>query len=923
MVATATHCPKRSCYFHGILLINIILHVCGYKFTMASLPQFSPGVIATAGKAGGSDDSILDADCAGEAKCSETANYWGFLRERQAILSKAKSSRTAFDTGDSDLPPFRIGADTYNGDGIEADDKAGGSLTGIWDWLRERQRGVVELAALNNAEDELFDLPERKNLKFAAGEGSVGHVNDHKGENSASISGSKADVRTHTEDATAGGKGAASINLEDTAAIAPTVREFPPIATNAFLIAAAQLMMATLVVGLIFYWIYGSKHQTRWAAGIPAVPGYQEARLLEDKTSTTRDLVQSDASDAPKIGRVEASPGCHAEVLERPVTVMSPSSFHATACKRVERRGGSDRDGTVLNSSISASSRSRPAGHAARPTQRLSDNGSNGGNSGGSDSSGDVGCAAVPEPSVAAEAACVSAEAAKEHRATTREVGEDVSDSSSDLHSERGCVSSTSAPIMPAAEASIPENGGAEDLHSCSISPLIQASSPTGRISVPRLQMMERPVVAAAQPPAALLQSPIRQFRYLSSGHLHEETSIIKNATPIMQQQQQKWHQQHWQQLQGSPVKRLLDAPWTPGAASAGASPVTSGRSSGDAACASIPDASISPYRGRLQASYDVQQLQVHQLQLQLTERHVMAMVETMMESFNSRMTEFVGVVSENTGAVQQLNNNMRRVISVKALEEQRNWVMACMQRGMVVMWISLVGASMRLGRLKDVAWTCSQDAPARAPEFGGTSVLSSTGWWGLRLTSWALGLPGWSKTPSGISGSGSGTGSSWSSWGWNQMASLLSPRLYPSFLKTALCYGQELGLQALGILLVVFLLHPLLRSMLSVNMRRSWRIDVPLILGGLWAVAGCVTIHCLGGYWTVWLAGWWIWCGVGYTMHMKELLSCWAKAAVAVLLVGMPVVIVGAAFVASALPVHDVVAGWLHVGLNLAGRVG
>ncbi|GIL48861.1 hypothetical protein Vafri_5292 [Volvox africanus] len=231
-------------------------------------------------------------------------------------------------------------------------------------------------------------------------------------------------------------------------------------------------------------------------------------------------------------------------------------------------------------------------------------------------------------------------------------------------------------------------------------------------------------------------------------------------------------------------------------------------------------------------------------------------------------------------------------------------------QRGMVVMWISLVVASLRLGRLKDVAWTCSQDVPARAPEFGRTSVLRSTGSWGLRLTNWALGLSGWGNTPSGTNARVTNTDSSWSSWGWNQMASLLSSRLYPSFLKTALCYVQELGLQAFGILLVVFLLHPLLRSMLSVNMRHSWRIDVPVILGGLWAVAGCVTIHCLGGHWTVWLAGWWIWCGTGYVMHMKELLSGWAKVAVAVFLVGAPVVIIGAAFVAPALQVHGFVQG-------------
>ncbi|GIL48862.1 hypothetical protein Vafri_5292 [Volvox africanus] len=141
-------------------------------------------------------------------------------------------------------------------------------------------------------------------------------------------------------------------------------------------------------------------------------------------------------------------------------------------------------------------------------------------------------------------------------------------------------------------------------------------------------------------------------------------------------------------------------------------------------------------------------------------------------------------------------------------------------------------------------------------------------------------------------------------------MISLISSSVRDDFLFHGSHFAPCAGLQAFGILLVVFLLHPLLRSMLSVNMRHSWRIDVPVILGGLWAVAGCVTIHCLGGHWTVWLAGWWIWCGTGYVMHMKELLSGWAKVAVAVFLVGAPVVIIGAAFVAPALQVHGFVQG-------------
>ncbi|GLI62745.1 hypothetical protein VaNZ11_005484 [Volvox africanus] len=832
MAATATHRPKLNCYLHGFLFIGIIIHVHGYTYAMAALSQFSPGVVATAGKATENDGSIFDADCPGEtnAKCSEPANYWSLLRERQAILTKTKSSRTAFDTGNSDRPPILIGTVTYRANDNEADTGLEMSRLRIWDWLRERQRGIAEPAGLNKAEAELIDLPGPTKRESSAGEDSSGHVDDHQKKTLASASGTDAVLSMHSKDVTTAGEEAASIDLEDTRA---TTHTCPPVATNAFFIAAARIMVATLVVGFVLYWVY-SKRQTRRAASIPAPPVHLEAHLSEAKASTTSNLSRLDALDVPKNGKVEASAECHVEALQRAVTVMSPRSFRVTACKQMVNSGGSDRDGTVLSNSINAVGFSSClVTHAARPTRRLSDSGSgsNGGSSRSSDDSGDVGCTAVSKPSMSAEAAdlcgCGTGATKAHTKATSEEADEAVSGSSSDVHSEHG---------------------------GC---------------------MVGRPVVAVAaaepEPSAAPLSLPKRQPHQLSA-------------------------------------EAVLAAP---------------GPTPGDTTCGTIPDGFgvVSPYlTDRFPAFYDAQQLQIQQQQLQLTERHMMAMVAKMMEAFNSRMTEFVGVVSENTGAVQQLNSNMRRVISVKALEEQRNWVMACMQRGMVVMWISLVVASLRLGRLKDVAWTCSHDVPARAPEFGRTSVLRSAGWWGLRLTKWALGLSGRDNTPSGTSPRVTSTGSRWSSWGWNQMASLLSSRLYPSFLKTALCFVQELGLQAFGILLVVFLLHPLLRNMLSVNMRHSWRIDVPVVLGGLWAVAGCVTIHCLGGQWTVWLAGWWIWCGAGYVMHMKELLSGWAKVAVAVLLVGAPVVIVGAAFVASALQVHDVVAGWLHVGLNLAG---
>ncbi|GIL48860.1 hypothetical protein Vafri_5292 [Volvox africanus] len=920
MAATATHRPKLNCYLHGLLFISIVLHVHGYTYAMAALSQFSPGVIATAGKTTENEDSIFNADCAGEtnAKCSEGANYWSLLRERQAMLSKAKSSRTAFDTGDSDRPPFLIGTVISHPDDNEADAKSGRSRVGIWDWLRERQRGVAEPAGLNKAEAELIDVSGPTKHKSPGKRDSAGHVDDPRKKNLASAPGTEADLKTRSKDATTGGEEAASIDMEGARA---TTLTCPPVTSNVFFIAATRIMVATLVVGFVLYWLY-PKRQIRRAASIPAVPVHQEVHLSKAKTSTSN-LVQLDASDMPKIGKVEASAECHVEALQRAVTAMSPDcSFRVTACTPMVSSGSSDRDGRVLSNSIyTAGCSSCLITHAPRPKRRISDSGSSS-NGGGSDGSGDVGCTAVLEPSMAAEAAdlcgCVAG-ATKAHTATTKEADEVASGSSSDVHSEHGgCVSSS--PTMPAAEASIPKNGGAEDFDSCSctVSPAIKASALMVAV-LTQSQLVGRPVVAVAaaepQPSAAPLRLPKRQPHQLSIGDLHEEMiDKVKNAAPlIQQQQQQRRRRRRRHQLQGPPSERLMDAPWVPGAMSAEAVPVAPGPTPGDMACAASPDGSgvIGPYlTGGIPAFYDAHQLQVQQLQLQLTERHMMKMVATMMEAFDSRMTEFVGVVSENTGAVQQLNSNMRRVISVNALEEQRHWVMACMQRGMVVMWISLVVASLRLGRLKDVAWTCSQDVPARAPEFGRTSVLRSTGSWGLRLTNWALGLSGWGNTPSGTNARVTNTDSSWSSWGWNQMASLLSSRLYPSFLKTALCYVQELGLQAFGILLVVFLLHPLLRSMLSVNMRHSWRIDVPVILGGLWAVAGCVTIHCLGGHWTVWLAGWWIWCGTGYVMHMKELLSGWAKVAVAVFLVGAPVVIIGAAFVAPALQVHGFVQG-------------
>jgi hypothetical protein len=123
-----------------------------------------------------------------------------------------------------------------------------------------------------------------------------------------------------------------------------------------------------------------------------------------------------------------------------------------------------------------------------------------------------------------------------------------------------------------------------------------------------------------------------------------------------------------------------------------------------------------------------------------------------------------------------------------------------------------------------------------------------------------------------------------------------------------------------IGLVMLFYLVRPLLRATLTVDLRRSWMVDVPLLLGGVWAVAGVQVVSNLGGCWTVWLAGWWLWCAAGGVLHARRLSSGWAQAAaLAVQALGLPVAIGVLPFSTLASPAHELMEDWWRRGTEAA----
>lgn len=133
-----------------------------------------------------------------------------------------------------------------------------------------------------------------------------------------------------------------------------------------------------------------------------------------------------------------------------------------------------------------------------------------------------------------------------------------------------------------------------------------------------------------------------------------------------------------------------------------------------------------------------------------------------------------------------------------------------------------------------------------------------------------------------------------------------------------------------MGLLLLAYLVWPALRHTVSLDLKSSWMLDIPLVLGCVWAVVGANAVHCLGGCWTIWLALWWAWCVAGGLLHARHVRTGWVQwAALMVVAVVGPVAMAGAPFLTAARPVHFVLedAAWqvvASVGLRMpwgAGR--
>ncbi|EFJ42936.1 hypothetical protein VOLCADRAFT_96955 [Volvox carteri f. nagariensis] len=166
------------------------------------------------------------------------------------------------------------------------------------------------------------------------------------------------------------------------------------------------------------------------------------------------------------------------------------------------------------------------------------------------------------------------------------------------------------------------------------------------------------------------------------------------------------------------------------------------------------------------------------------------------MQQHQHTMVEHMSRLEDNTDTVGKLGANVqegtgliRHFVQGQHMDEQRGQMAAAMQRGMVFMWVTLAFCSLRLGRWAAVARVCSPDHLARLHDFPPTSSFDGArrpfSVW--RVASWGLGIPG--------SGGSGGAGLSWGlAWAWDQLRGMLLFRLWPNWLRTAFCYGNELG---------------------------------------------------------------------------------------------------------------------------------
>ncbi|GIL69831.1 hypothetical protein Vretifemale_591 [Volvox reticuliferus] len=295
---------------------------------------------------------------------------------------------------------------------------------------------------------------------------------------------------------------------------------------------------------------------------------------------------------------------------------------------------------------------------------------------------------------------------------------------------------------------------------------------------------------------------------------------------------------------------------------------------------------------------------------MQLQNAQASAMQRTL-ERNMTNMTEATMVTAQN---MQQLRKTVQETAALaqqyKVLKEHQGMMTIAMQRGVVFAWATLVLVTIRLVRLRDVAWTYSQYGSVRAPEsqtasFGASSSSASwsVGSWSINPKSWSLGP--WLR-----------------GWAVDKMTELLGAKLLP-LLQLWMRNGRELGFQSVGVLLMVFVLLPLVVRISVLDMRRSWRLDLPLLIGGVWGMAASLTVYFLGGHWTVWLAGWWAWCAAGYAMHLKQSVGGWLQVA-AMALMNAPVLVVVMAFTDAVLPVHTWMQDcWLHVAGSVAALIG
>ncbi|GIL62990.1 hypothetical protein Vafri_17151 [Volvox africanus] len=295
---------------------------------------------------------------------------------------------------------------------------------------------------------------------------------------------------------------------------------------------------------------------------------------------------------------------------------------------------------------------------------------------------------------------------------------------------------------------------------------------------------------------------------------------------------------------------------------------------------------------------------------MQLQNAQASAMQRTIERNMTS-MTEATMVTAHN---MQQLRTTVQETAALtrqfKLLKEHQGMMTIAMQRGVIFAWATLVLVTIRLVRLRDVAWTYSQlgtvhmpESPAAAAAASSVSVSWSVGSWALNPKSWSLGP--WLR-----------------GWAVDKMSELLGAKLLP-LLQMWMRTGRELSFQSVGVLLMAFVLLPLVMRISVLDMRRSWRLDLPLLLCGLWGMTASVTVYFLGGHWTVWLAGWWAWCAVGYALHLKQLVGGWLQVA-AMALMNAPVLVVVMAFTDAVLPVHIWMQDcWFHVAGNVAALIG